>query len=780
MNPLRSFCLSLSLLLLTTVVCQAGRDEEYFDQIEPILADYCYDCHGDGAKKGDFAMDEYDPKKLSEHFDDHHHWHALWENVRAEIMPPANKQKPTPEERALLLSWIEQQVFRLDPKNPDPGRVTVRRLNRTEYRHTIEDIFGIYFNTGEFFPADDTGHGFDTIGDVLSMSPLVTQRYIDAAQDIVSQVVVTEPVIPKTHFWWNQFKHRKSGKHRKRLRFDHPERHDRDFSVEHAGQYQMSFTYRLPDGGRETDNTAIAIVRLDDKEIARKYLAWGDSSWTTISKKVHVTQGNHRLTLEVVPKNKPGGGQKPLELEPRVFEAFGPLDGSHKVYPSHYKKIFVNGKRPETEVDQSNSATWLIDYWGKRLMRRPLTAEQRRRLIDMYKGLRGSGLGYEAAFAQCMTAMLASPGFIFRSENQPEPNNPGKIVPIDEYALASRLSYFLWSSCPDQELMELAEKGQLRQQLDSQLDRMLADNKTQRFVENFVGQWLQTRDIMNAQVSPSRALDIHDYNKAKSYFTYDIRKAMRHELHSLFGHILKENRPVTEFLTADYTFINEPLAFSYGIEGIKGKDMRRIDLPADSPRGGILGSGGFLVVTSNPTRTSPVKRGLFVLENLLATPAPPAPPNVPTLEAASKESKNRDLTMRQLMEVHRENKVCASCHARMDPIGLALENFTAIGTWRDEENKRKIEAQGQLVTGETFGNARDLAHILATDRRQDFYRCLAEKLLIYGLGRGVEYYDAVTLNQLVETMESGDDRMQTLIKAVIHSAPFQKRRGDAS
>ncbi|MEO0416355.1 MAG: DUF1592 domain-containing protein, partial [Verrucomicrobiota bacterium] len=529
--------------------------------------------------------------------------------------------------------------------------VTVRRLNRTEYRHTIADLFGIHFNTDEFFPPDDTGHGFDTIGDVLSMSPLVTQRYIDAAQDIVSKTVVTEPVIPKDSFWWNQFKHRKSGKHKKRLRFDQAEKHDRYFKVQHPGEYEISFNYRLPDGGRETDNTAVAVIRLDDKEIGREYLAWGDSSYLTLTKKAQVTEGEHRLTLELVPKNKPEAGQKLLELEPRVLEIYGPLDGSYKVYPDIYKKIFVNGDRPETEVDQSNSATWLIDYWGERLMRRPLSEEQRRRLIDMYKFQRANGVSYEAAFAQCMTAMLASPGFIFRSENQPEPNNPGKIVPVDEYALASRLSYFLWSSCPDQELMDLAEKEQLRQQLDTQIERMLKDKKSYRFVENFVGQWLQTRDIMNAQVSPSHALGTRDYNKAKSYFSYDIRRAMRYELQSMFKHILQENRPVTEFLTADYTFINEPLAYSYGIDGIKGKDMRRIDLPADSPRGGILGSGGFLVVTSNPTRTSPVKRGLFVLENLLATPAPPAPPNVPTLEDAAKKGKNRELTTRELMEV---------------------------------------------------------------------------------------------------------------------------------
>jgi hypothetical protein len=390
---------------------------------------------------------------------------------------------------------------------------------------------------------------------------------------------------------------------------------------------------------------------------------------------------------------------------------------------------------------------------------------------------RQPGSSFEHAIGQGLTAILASPRFLFRAEIQPEPNNPAKVVRVDEFALASRLSYFLWSSLPDDELLALARDGKLRANLRSQVDRMLKDDKGRRFARNFAGQWLQTRDVESVSIDAQRILRLRNSEDAQKIFNGGVRRAMRQETEMLFGHLVRENRPLTELILSDYTFLNERLAGFYNVEGVKGQDMRKVSLPKDSHRGGLLTHGSFLLVTSNPTRTSPVKRGLFVLDNLLGTPAPPAPPNVPPLER-TRQNADRFLTMRQSMEIHREKPLCASCHARMDPIGLALENFNAIGKYRDTDNGRPVDTAGQLITGEKFTNTVELAKILVTSRKKDLYRCATEKLLTYATGRGVEYYDAPTIEKIVEQLERDGGKTRTLLYGVVESAPFQMRRGD--
>jgi hypothetical protein len=392
---------------------------------------------------------------------------------------------------------------------------------------------------------------------------------------------------------------------------------------------------------------------------------------------------------------------------------------------------------------------------------------------------REPGMTFEKGIGEALTAMLASPRFLFRAEIQPEPNNPSKIVPVDEFALASRLSYFLWSSLPDDELLALARDGKLRGNLRPQVDRMLRDEKSRRFVRNFAGQWLQTRDVETLNFDARRILRLRRGEEPEKFFNGQIRRAMRVETELLFGHLVQENRPLTELLTADYTFVNERLAEYYGLPAVKGQEMRRVSLAKDSHRAGYLTHGSFLLVTSNPTRTSPVKRGLFVLDNLLGTPAPPAPPNVPQLEETKRRA-DKILTMRQTMEIHREKALCASCHARMDPIGLALENFNALGKYRDTEQGEPIDTAGELITGEKFSSVEELVKILTTSRKRDFYRCATEKLLTYATGRGVEYYDAPTIEKIVESLEKDGAKTRTLIYGIVESAPFQMRRGDGS
>jgi len=337
------------------------------------------------------------------------------------------------------------------------------------------------------------------------------------------------------------------------------------------------------------------------------------------------------------------------------------------------------------------------------------------------------------------------------------------------------LSYFLWSTMPDEELLRLAARGELRKNLTAQVRRMVRDPRSEALSQNFAGQWLQVRDVDSMPFDPKVILNREGIQK-KFALDRELRQAMQLETQMFFSHIVHGNRSVLEFLDSDYTFLNERLAQHYGIADVKGAEMRRVELPKDSPRGGVLTHAAVLMVTSNPTRTSPVKRGLFVLDNILGTPAPPPPPDVPQLEETEKAFKGKEPTMRQLMEMHRSAPLCNACHSRMDPLGLGLENFNALGMWRAKENGQPIDVSGRLITGETFDGLSGLKQILKNERRQDFYRCLTEKLLTYALGRGLEYYDVATVDKIVEQLDKEEGRFSTLLMGVVESAPFQKRR----
>jgi hypothetical protein len=419
-----------------------------------------------------------------------------------------------------------------------------------------------------------------------------------------------------------------------------------------------------------------------------------------------------------------------------------------------------------------------------------------------------------------MKAILASPRFLFREEvAESSAENEAALYPlIDEYSLATRLSYLLWSSMPDAELMDLADRGQLRINFDQQIQRLLADERSEQFVRNFVGQWLQTRDVASVPINAFAVIsrdappdpeaerrrerfrelrrkdpeELTDAEKAEleqvrqaffasfrrfRQFNLDdpLRRAMQRETEMLFEFIMREDRSLLELLDTDYTFLNERLARHYGIEDVEGDDMRYVSLPADSPRGGVLTQGSVLTVTSNPNRTSPVKRGLFILDNILGMPPAPPPPNIPALEDAA--GNRTDLTLRETLALHRQAAVCSSCHNRMDPLGLSLENFNALGIWRDKERGQDIDAAGQLVTGESFGGIHELKQVLIETRQRDFYRCVTEKLLIYALGRGLEYYGVETVDQITDRLQQSEGRFSALLSGVVHSAAFQRQRG---
>lgn len=601
----------------------------YQKDILPLLQKYCYSCHGNGRRKADLALDTF--KNEADIVKQHEVWEKVAQNLTSNEMPPRGRTilKPTPAERDLLAKWVQgtlDQHYRT--ARPDPGRVTVRRLNRQEYNNTMRDLVGVDLRPADEFPEDDTGYGFDTIGDVLSISPLLMEKYITAAEKVL------------------------------------------------------------------------------DKAIA--------------------------LSVK---------GAKAA-----------PLLESHK-------RIFF---RSWTPANKTEAAREIINAFAKRAFRRPTTVQETERYLRLVAMVEEQNEPFEKGIKLALQAILVSPHFLFRWELDGEPGNSNATRSLNEHELASRLSFFLWSSMPDDRLFDLAGKGQLRRNLESEVRRMLKDPKANAFVANFAGQWLQLRNLRTIAPDPT----------AFPLFTDKLREDMRRETELFFAHIMRGDRSVLEFIKADYTFVNERLAKLYGFSGVKGEQFEKISL-AGTPRGGLLTQASVLTLTSNPTRTSPVKRGKYVLENILGTPPPPPPPNVPELN----EEKALTGNMRQQMEQHRANPTCASCHSRMDPIGFGFENFNGIGVWRDKDGGQPINAADELPGGQQFKGPSALTNLLLA-RKSDFAQCLSEKMLTYATGRGLEFYDKRTVDAIALQLEKDNYRFSSLIVAVVKSLPFDMKRGD--
>jgi Protein of unknown function (DUF1592)/Protein of unknown function (DUF1588)/Protein of unknown function (DUF1587)/Protein of unknown function (DUF1585)/Protein of unknown function (DUF1595) len=789
----------------------------YRKTISSILEDHCYECHGDGHSKGKIAFDELesDAQILNKDL-----WLRVLVNTRTGLMPAEQKPRLSAAEQQKLEGWIKQGVFRIDAHNPDPGRVTVRRLNRVEYHNSVRDLLGVDFNSEVEFPPDDTGFGFDNIGDALSVSPMLVEKYVAAAQVIVAEAVpsadrkVAEQEVPATAFLTPDGK-AQSG----RVRFPYNESKSVVASVKTAGagSYKVTlgvdvrgdFIY-VPDRGR-------LVFKIDGKEVLNKEFAYYNEKSFTFESDHKWTADEHNLSLEFtsLDDGKAGSGEnakgpKPSRLVIEKLSIEGPLEKDKWVKPANYDRIFPR-PIPPGRAERLDFARELLGAFAAKAYRRPLTDDTAERLAKLAEDTyRQKGKSFEQGVAQAMAAVLASPHFLFRLE-EPAPHPlEAHFAEVDEYSLAARLSYFLWSTTPDDELLALAAHGQLRANLPAQVKRMLADPRAKSLSQNFTGQWLETRDLegisSNAreilirdageeeslrllrqafraqdEVNAKRLAEIVDKAvDSKIELNGDMRQAMREETELYFSHIVSDDRPVTELIDSNYTYLNEKLARHYGIPDVTGPEMRLVTLPPGSARGGVLTQGSSLIVTSNPDRTSPVKRGLFVLANFLGTPPPPPPANVPALEASEIAHDGHEPTLRESLQKHRENPACASCHNRMDPIGLAFENFNGLGMWRDTERKQPILAPGKLITGETFNSVSDLKKILATVHREDFYRTLTTKMLTYAVGRGPEYYDVETIDQIVTRLDRNDGKFSAMLMGVIESAPFQKMRTAAT
>jgi hypothetical protein len=791
--------------------------------VEPVLTQYCAGCHNNKVKKGGVTFDVPEAQLLA----DRELWLKALKMLRAGMMPPRGKDRPTADEAEQVAKWIKYSAFGIDPHNPDPGRVTLRRLNRTEYRNTIRDLMGVDFDATAEFPADDTGHGFDNLGDVLTISPLLLEKYIAAAKTIVGQAVPTQPGVPaERRVAGRQFAPaggRPSGPANNSLSLSYykPGTVRHTFPVEHAGRYQLVLDLSAHEtfvDGQFDRNRCRAVFRCGDKVLLSQEFSRQGGKPYRFEFEVDWPAGEQEFTLSVEPLTKELQVRS-LTLRLNGVTVRGPMAREYWVRPANHGRFFP-GTVPDDPGKRREYARKLLERFASRAYRRPVDAATVDRLVHLAEATAAKpGQTFEGGIAQAMVVVLASPRFLFREEG-PVPGSTDRYPLIDEYALASRLSYFLWSSVPDEELFRLAAANQLRANLSAQVDRMLADRRSGEFVRNFAGQWLQSRSIESVNINefavlarerapdpqadarrarfrelvrkdPDKLTDaeLKELREIRSSFfrgrrrfgqqfrlTGDLRRALRQETELTFDYIVRNDRSLLELLDSNYTFLNERLARFYEIPGVTGEQMRKVALPANSPRGGLLTQGTVLMITSNPDRTSPVKRGLYILDTILGMPPPPPPPDVTPLEKAAARVKGRLPTLREALKIHREAALCASCHNRMDPLGLAFENFNALGRWRDKERDQPIEAGGELLTGEKFKDVRELKHILATERRLDFYRCATEKLLIYALGRGPEPGDQHTVDEIVARLEASQGRPSALIRGVIDSPAFQRTR----
>ena len=777
----------LSILLLLAVVLSVGlgaakppaspsprvdrkvAEAQLNENVMPVLREYCWDCHGDSEAKGGVNFDAH--TNLMAVLRDRGTWERVIQTVRSGEMPPKKKKaQPNTEVRTNLVGWIERTLFPIDPSRPDPGRVTLRRLNRVEYNNTVRDLFGVDFQPADDFPQDDVGYGFDNIGDVLSMPPILLEKYLNAAEAILDRSIVTGPLTPKARrFSPSQIQGHVGSGALATLSAQG------EMFVEYEAPVPGDYVFKVQAYGDQAGDEKVQMaLRADGLDLETIEVRRGRGNPKLHEHRLALKPGNHRLSAaflndfyrqtEVLKTNAQGKTYTEKKTEDRnlqveFFEVTGPF--SEAVPPLHalHRKIFFKAPGPQTT---NQVAREILQRVTDKAYRRSATPAELDGLMRLFGQARESGDGFEAAVKQGLMAVLVSPHFLFRGEIQSNPDNPHESDRVSEYALASRLSYFLWSTMPDDELLRLASHGRLRRNLAGQVKRMLVDPKSRALVDNFAGQWMQLRTL--DIVSPDE--------KLFPGFDAPLRAAFRRETESLFEHVLRKDRPITEFLTADYTFVNEPLARHYGISGVHGPDFVRVSLQGTG-RSGVLTHASVLTLTSNPNRTSPVKRGKWILENILASPPPPPPPGVPALE-----SKETHGTLRQRMDAHRDNAMCASCHAKMDPLGFAFEHFDAVGRFREKDGDEVVDTRGELVSGERFADHVELSRVLSDSRQADFVRCVSEKMLTYALGRGLEYYDRPALVAMDTQLRKKNLRFSALIRAVVESVPFQYRRGD--
>ncbi len=748
----------LALIAFFSTPVLSEESNRYAKEILPLLQEYCYDCHGDGAKKGKLALDIHSDH--DEIIGDHDFWKKVWENIHRRNMPPADKDQPGDEKIDRILSWIEKSVFKHDPEKTVPGHVVLRRLNRVEYKNTIRDLFGVNIETESLFPADDTGHGFDTIGEVLTVSPLLMEKYMVAADLVLdkafggsessdAELIFAGPMI-------------RGGKPFGEVRVLPS---TGSFSVTPAivesGMYKVEIEASASRAGKDYAEMGVRIGRELSQtiEVKAEYPFFKTYRFEQVLEKTAGLEIRASFLNDFYDPRNEDRKRRDRNLFVRKISLI-PDD----VLPNDCflrRKKLLGGVRDEDFSQEKVSA--VIRKLLPRIYRVELSEPEIARHLDLFNITKKGKGGNFDALRVVLKAALVSPRFLFREETRTDNGDSIKAYPLDDLALANRLSYFLWSSLPDEGLWQRARAGTLRSNLGEEVRRMLADPKTDAFIANFTGQWLQLRDLEMS--NPDR--------RRFPIFSDELRGVMRQETELFFAHLLRENRPISEFLTANYTFSNKRLADYYKLEGKFDNAFKKVSLNGlnRKQRGGLLSHSSILTITSNPTRTSPVKRGRWVLDNLLGAPPKEPPPGIPELEDSSSGT-DLKLTFREQLAKHSRSSECSSCHISMDAMGFALENYDAIGKWRVSEKGKPIDAMGKMATGASFSGPMELQEFIAEKKLSAFIRCLTEKLLTYGIGRGMEYYDRAAIEKIARKVSQKGKGFEDLIIEVVGSAPF--------
>jgi mono/diheme cytochrome c family protein len=736
-----------------TVAAFTAATRELFD-------DTCSECHNPTDLSGGFDVNVY--RSVDTLATDRDRWESILAKLKSREMPPDDAViQPSDEQIHTLVKLLEKEFERADAAmKPDPGRVTARRLNRAEYTNTIRDLLAVDFRADRNFPTDDSGEGFDNIGDVLTVSPVLMEKYLAAAGRIAERAIATGSLPKPVEVEYS-------------LRFKNLRRIDPS-NVEATHRFDFDADYELKiglPGQRAKDAPPVTLglwidgkleqtTRVETRPSGLVYF----NPFSEERIRVPITEGDHTLRLGFIDdpfvKTLPQDEIYKDSVNKWVgaVTVVGPFATSGEK-PSRKKILVCDPASGPRCVDR------ILATLARRAYRRPVTGAEvaaLKRFVDM---ARADGQSVEQGIGLAIQAMLVSPHFLFHIERDLYPNDPGRMHRVSDVELASRLSYFLWNSMPDDELLSLAERRRLSvpQVLDAQVARLLADPKSAAMAENFAGQWLEIRNLDTIKPDPQKF----------PAWTPELREAMKTETRMFFDTILRENRPIGDFIDARYTFLNELLAKHYGIDGVSGPEFRRVDLETGE-RGGVLTHGSVLAVSSYPTRTSVVIRGKYILQNILGTPPPPPPADVPALD---EQAVGTTASLRKQMETHRTNAICASCHSRMDPLGFALENYDAIGKWRTMDGGFPVDSSGILPGGKKFANSAEMRQILS-ERVPELTRTLTEKLLIYSLGRGLQRYDRPTVNGITKKVAASGYGFQTLVQEVVRSLPFQSRRAE--
>ncbi len=765
--------------LLLVLLASWAAAATFEDTVRPFLAQHCVVCHGAQMQMADLRLDVFpDEQEALQHT-------GVWEDVlrmtRDGKMPPPGSPLPSQAALRAVSSWIESRLKAMEENRKlRPGRVTARRLNRAEYNNTVRDLLGADLRPADAFPVDDSGYGFDNIGDVLSISPLLMEKYLDAAGKLARAAIWERPHWAEP----TRFRIQATRDAANPAAIGRVSAYTADGSMRLSHNFPAAGLYRFAISATDRrqhseDNSRylpdmrpppprLMTMLLDGRRMATKAVEAAQYFDRTERVTHRIEPGQKELWLGFIDfagrPMDPNAEYTQRKLWVDYLEINGPFDADPVPLPESHRRIFTC--MPWGEEPWRPCAQEIFDRLASRAYRRPVSGTEMERLMRLASQAMRKGESFEGMVQTVLQAILVSPQFLFRIERDPARGKGEEVRAIDSYELASRLSYFLWSSMPDDELFDAAGRGMLSQpeHLRRQVARMLSDAKSFALVENFGGQWLQLRNLARAQPDAARFPEFDD----------ELRRSMLRETQLVLENNLREDRSILEFLDSGFTYLNERLARHYGIDGVTGDEFRRVEI-SDGRRGGLLGQASMLTISSYPTRTSPVLRGLWVLENILGQSPPPPPANVPDLEV---QATGVGGTLREQLEAHRSNEGCMSCHLVMDAIGFGLENYDAIGRWRTTDGELPLDTSGTLPGDLSFETPSELRRILVATEAASFSRTLTKKLLTYALGRGVDRRDNPAVDEIQSKLEDADYRFSALIDGIVNSLPFRMRARD--